>query len=177
MPLAVCFWLTGLQLHIVRDGAEPAEGEEPVRQSLPMILIRVMVGLVFLLEGVLKFVRPEALGAGRFAAIGFPFPHQLAALTGGIEIAGGALILLNFYAGDAALALLIVILTALVTTKVPILLGRPLGPFALENLPSYGWLNFLHQARTDFCMIFGLIVVLIDSGIHIVRQKQWYQRG
>jgi hypothetical protein len=38
-------------------------------------------------------------------------------------------------------------------------------------------LNFLHQARTDFCMIFGLIVVLIDSGIHIVRQKQWYQRG
>jgi uncharacterized membrane protein YphA (DoxX/SURF4 family) len=142
-----------------------------------MILIRVMVGLVFLLEGILKFVRPEALGAGRFAVIGFPFPHQLAALVGGVEIAGGALILLNFYAGDAALALLIVILTALVTTKIPILLGRPFGPFALEKLSSYGWLSFLHQARTDFCMIFGLVVILIDSGIQIVHRKQWYQRG
>jgi uncharacterized membrane protein YphA (DoxX/SURF4 family) len=142
-----------------------------------MILIRVMVGLVFLLEGILKFARPDTLGAAHFAAIGFPFPHQLAALVGGIEITGGALILLNFYAGDAALALLMVILTALVSTKLPILLGKPLGPFALENLPSYGWLSFLHQARTDFCMLFGLIVVLIDSGLHIVRQKQWYQRG
>ena len=151
--------------------------EESVRQSLPMILIRMMVGLVFLLEGILKFVRPEDLGAGRFAAIGLPFPLQLAALAGGVEIVGGALILLNFYAGDAALALLVVILTALVTTKIPILLGRPFGPFALEKLPSYGWISFLHQARTDLCMIFGLVAILIDSGLHIVRQKQWYQRG
>lgn len=151
--------------------------EDSVRQSLPMILIRMMVGLVFLLEGILKFVRPEDLGSGRFAAIGFPFPQQIAALAGGVEIAGGAFILLNFYAGDAALVLLVVILTAVVTTKIPILLGRPLGPFALDKLPSYGWLSFLHQARTDFCMVFGLVAVLIDSGLHIVRQKQWYQRG
>ena len=48
--------------------------EAVVRQSLPMILIRVVVGLIFLLEGVLKFLRPEALGDGRFAAIGFFFP-------------------------------------------------------------------------------------------------------
>ena len=99
-----------------------------------MILIRVMVGLVFLLEGILKFVRPEELGAGRFAAIGLPFPHHLAPLVGGLEIGGGAAILLNFFAGDAAIVLLVVILTALVTTKFPILLGRPLGPFALEKL-------------------------------------------
>jgi uncharacterized membrane protein YphA (DoxX/SURF4 family) len=151
--------------------------EESVRQSLPMILIRMMVGLVFLLEGVLKFVQPEALGAGRFAAIGFPFPQQIAAMVGGIEIAGGAFILLNFYAGDAALVLLLVILTALVTTKFPVLLGRPLGPFALEKLQSYGWMTFLHQARTDLCMVFGLVAILIDSGLHIVRRKQWYQRG
>jgi putative oxidoreductase len=105
-----------------------------VRQNLPMILIRVVVGLVFLLEGVLKFVRPEQLGAGRFAAIGLPFPHQLAPLVGGIEIGGGAAILLNFYAGDAALALLVIIVTALDHHQVPILLGRPLGPFALAKL-------------------------------------------
>jgi len=52
----------------------------------------------------------------------------------GVEIIGGIAILLNFYAGDAALALLVVIVTAVVTTKIPILLGRPLGPFALAKL-------------------------------------------
>jgi len=142
-----------------------------------MILIRVIVGLVFLLEGILKFLRPEQLGAGRFAAIGLPFPHQLAALVGGIEIAGGASILLNLYAGDAALMLLAVIITALVTTKLPILLGRHLGPFALANLNQYGWLSFFHEARIELCMIFGLLAILIDSGVRIGRKRRWYQSG
>jgi uncharacterized membrane protein YphA (DoxX/SURF4 family) len=133
------------------------------------------VGLVFLLEGVLKFVRPEDVGAGRFAEIGFPFPAQLAQLVGGLEIGGGAAILLNFYAGDAALALLLVIFTALVTTKFPIMLGRPLGPFSLEKLNIYGWLSFLHAARTDFCMVFGLLAIVIDSGLHLGRRRHWYQ--
>ena len=149
--------------------------EDVVRQNLPMILIRVIVGLVFLLEGVLKFVHPAELGAGRFAAIGLPFPQGLAPLVGGIEIAGGAAILLNFYAGDAALALLVVILTALITTKFPILLGRPLGPFALPRLNSFGWLSFFHEARTDLCMVFGLVAVVIDSGIRVGRRRRWYQ--
>jgi len=146
-----------------------------MRQSLPMILIRVMVGLVFLLEGILKFVRPEDIGAGHFAAIGLPFPEILAPLVGGVEISGGMAILLNFYAGDAALALLVVIVTALVSTKLPILLGRPVGTFTLEKLNNYGWLSFLHQARTDFCMVFGLLAVIIDSGLHMGLRRPWYQ--
>ena len=39
-----------------------------MRRDLPMMLLRVMVGLIFVTEGVLKFVRPEELGVGRFAA-------------------------------------------------------------------------------------------------------------
>jgi uncharacterized membrane protein YphA (DoxX/SURF4 family) len=149
--------------------------EAAVRRNLPMILIRVMVGLVFLLEGVLKFLRPEELGVARFALIGLPYPHQLAPLVGVIEIGGGAAILANFYAGDAAIALLAVILTALVTTKFPILLGRPLGPFALAKLNSYGWLSFFHEARTDLCMLLGLLAVAIDSGVRVGRKRPWYQ--
>jgi uncharacterized membrane protein YphA (DoxX/SURF4 family) len=151
--------------------------EAAVRQNLPMILIRVIVGLVFLLEGVLKFLRPEQLGVARFASIGLPFPQQLAPLVGGIEIGGGAAILLNFYAGDAALVLLVVICTALVTTKLPILLGRPLGPFPPAKLHDYGWLSFFHEARVDLCMVFGLVAVLIDSGIRVGRKRRWYQGG
>jgi len=147
------------------------------RRNLSMILIRVLVGLVFLLEGILKFLRPEELGAGRFEALGLPFPHFLAPLVGGGEIAGGVAILLNLYAGDAALALLVVIVTALVTTKFPILLGRSLGPFPLEKLMEYGWLSFLHQARTDFCMVFCLLAIVIDSGLKVGRKRQWYQTG
>jgi uncharacterized membrane protein YphA (DoxX/SURF4 family) len=146
-----------------------------MRQNLPMILIRVVVGLVFLLEGALKFLRPEELGVGRFAAIGLPFPHLLAPLVGGIEIGGGVAILLNFYAGDAALALLAVIVTALITTKFPILLGRPLGSFALAKLTPYGWLSFFHEARTDLCMVFGLLAIVIDSGVRVGRRRPWYQ--
>ncbi|MGB9409360.1 MAG: DoxX family protein [Terracidiphilus sp.] len=148
-----------------------------MRRNLPMILIRVIVGLVFLVEGSLKFLRPEELGTGRFAAIGLPFAHQLGPVVGGIEIVGGAAILLNFYAGDAALALLVVIATALVTTKLPILLGRPLGPFPLERLKEYGWLSFFHQARIDLCMVFGLLAVVIDSGLKVGRRRRWYQSG
>lgn len=146
-----------------------------MRRSLSMILVRVVVGLVFLTEGILKFVDPSELGMGRFAAIGLPYAHVLAPLVGGAEIAGGLAIILNLFAGDAALVLLAVMFTALVTTKLPILMGRPLGPFALMKLPRYGVLSFLHEARVDLCMIFGLLAVAIDRGLHTGRRRPWYQ--
>jgi uncharacterized membrane protein YphA (DoxX/SURF4 family) len=146
-----------------------------MRRKLPMILVRVVVGLVFLTEGILKFVRPEELGAGRFTGIGLPFPYLLAPLVGAIEIAAGTAVALGFYAGDAALLLLAVIVFALITTKLPILLGRPIGPFALMKAQHYGWLGFLHEARVDLCMLFGTIAVLIDSGLKVGRRKHWYQ--
>jgi uncharacterized membrane protein YphA (DoxX/SURF4 family) len=151
--------------------------ETAVQRNLPMILIRIIVGLMFVFEGALIFVRPEQLGVAHFAAIGLPDPQLLAPLAGGIEIVGGAAILLNFYAGDAAFALLIVILTALVSTKIPILLGRPLGPFALAPLNEYGWLSFFHEARTDLFMLFVLLAIIVNSGIQVGRRRRWYQEG
>jgi len=52
-----------------------------------------------------------------------------------------------------------------------------MGPFALPRLSSYGWLSFFHEARTDLCMIFGLVAVIIDSGIRVGRRRRWYQSG
>lgn len=142
-----------------------------------MILIRAMVGLVFLLEGILKFLWPATLGVGRFTEIGLPYPHLLASVAGGVEIGAGAAVMLNFFAGDASLALLAVIVTALVTTKIPILLGRSLGPFTLAKLHEYGWLSFFHEARTDFSMLFCLVAIIMDSGIRVGRRRHWYQGG
>jgi putative oxidoreductase len=137
-----------------------------------MIMVRVIVGVVFLTEGILKFVYPGELGAVRFAHIGLPFPHVLAPLVGSIEIAAGGALILGFYAGDAAILLLVVILTAIATTKIPILLGHPLGRFAPGRLEHYGVLSFIHEARTDLAMLFGLVAILLDSGMSLRLTKR-----
>ena len=143
-----------------------------MRNRLPMILIRVIVGLVFLTEGILKFLHPGELGSGRFAHIGLPLPYITAPLVGAIEIAAGAAVILNLYAGDAAILLLLVIITALITTKIPIVLGRHLGPFAPPKLEHYGLLSFLHEARTDLSMLFGLVAILLDRGVRMGRRRR-----
>jgi putative oxidoreductase len=137
---------------------------DTVRHNLPLILIRVIVGIVFLTEGVLKFVLPGELGAGRFEHIGLPAPHVLAPVVGSVEIAAGGAMLLGVYAGEAAVLLLVVIATAILTTKIPILLGEPFWRFPVpKNVPHTGWLGFLHEARTDLAMLFCLIAILLDS--------------
>ena len=47
-----------------------------------VILIRLLVGAVFLAEGIQKFLFPAALGVGRFVKIGLPAPEVLAGLAG-----------------------------------------------------------------------------------------------
>lgn len=141
-------------------------------RSIPMTLIRVLVAVVFVTEGILKFLYPGEFGAGRFAHIGIPYPQVLAPCVAIVEIGGGLAILANFYAGDAAILLLAVILTALISTKVPILLNRPLGPFGLpKNAPHYGVLGFLHEARTDLSMLVCLLAILLESGPRLGRGR------
>ena len=130
------------------------------RKLEPLDLVRYLVGIVFLTEGVLKFTRPEDLGAGRFARIGLPLPGVLAPFVGAVEIIGGLALLLNLVSGYTSIALLGVICVALVTTKVPVLLGRPLGPFTLMKAPFYGVLAFLHEARADLSMFVGTLALV-----------------
>jgi uncharacterized membrane protein YphA (DoxX/SURF4 family) len=138
-----------------------------------MILIRVLVALVFITEGLLKFLYPSEFGAGRFVHIGIPYPWVLGPVVATVEVAAGIALLANFYTGGAAILLLAVILTALVSTKVPILLDRPLGPFALpKNVPHYGLLGFLHEARTDLAMLFCLLALLFQNGPRLARGKR-----
>jgi len=147
-----------------------------MRKNLPMLLIRAIVGLVFLTEGLLKFMLPGELGSGRFAHIGLPYPHLLAPLVGAVEILAGGALIVGVYAGDAALLLLIVILTAIFTTKVPILLGHAFGRFEPPKLNHYGLLSFVHESRTDLCMLVGCIAILLDGGLTMVQTKRLFQR-
>ncbi len=125
------------------------------------VLIRVVVGAVFLNEGVLKFFDPAASGAGRFAAIGLPHPGALGPFVAAVETLGGLLVILGLFTGFAALALFIDISVALVTTKIPVLLGHAYLGLALMKLKSYGLLSMVHEARTDLAMACGLLFLLL----------------
>lgn len=115
------------------------------------IIVRLMVGLVFLTEGIQKFLFADAYGAGRFAQIGIPHPHLLGPFVGGVEVLCGALILLGFLTRAASVPLLAVIIVALLTTK-------------LNMLGEQGlWLT-LHNSRTDWAMLLGTIYLLINGG-------------
>ena len=125
------------------------------------VLVRVMTGSVFLSEGIQKFLFPEDLAAGRFTKIGIPFPEIMGPFVGGCEVVCGALLIVGFLTRLAAIALLIDISVAIVSTKIPVLLGHGFWGFSLMKLPRYGFWSMMHEARTDFSMWLGLLFLLI----------------
>jgi len=125
------------------------------------LLIRVMVGGIFLSEGIQKFMFPAELGAGRFAKIGIPAPEFMGPMVGSVECLCGALILLGLLTRVAAVPLLVTMGVAMLSIKIPILLGHELLGFSLRPLPRYGFWSMLHESRNDLCMIFGLLFLMM----------------
>jgi len=112
------------------------------------VVIRALVGGVFLLEGIKKFLFVEQWGAGRFARIGIPAPHVMGPFVGVVEIVCGLLLFAGLLTRLAAIPLIIEISVAIWTTKIPILLKSGFWPMEAE-------------ARTDYSMLLGLIFLLI----------------
>jgi uncharacterized membrane protein YphA (DoxX/SURF4 family) len=119
----------------------------PYSHAWAALLLRLLVGWVFLTEGIQKFLFPAALGVGRFAKIGIPYPHITAPFVGVVEIACGMLLMIGLVTRFAAIPLLIDISVAIATTKVPMLIHQGFWPA-------------MHEGRTDFCMALGLIAIL-----------------
>ena len=126
-----------------------------------VVLIRLMAGGVFLSEGIQKFLFADDVGAGRFAKIGIPLPEVTAPFVGVVEIVCGALILLGFLTRLASIVLLIDILVAMFSTKIPILIGHGYWRFSVSKVSYYGLWGMLHEARTDLSMLLGLLFLLI----------------
>lgn len=118
--------------------------------SATTILIRLVVGAVFLSEGIQKFLFAEALGVGRFTKIGFANPEFWANFTGFFEIVCGFLILLGFLTRLSSVPLLIVMIVAFITTKYPMLVDK-------------GFWAMAHEYRTDFAMTIGNIFLIIKG--------------
>ncbi|MFC0878655.1 DoxX family protein [Saccharicrinis sp. FJH2] len=129
-----------------------------------VILIRLMVGSVFLSEGIQKFLFPALRGAGRFAKMGFPSPEFFASFVGVFEIVCGFLMLIGLLSRLAALIMLINISVAIIVTKIPIGFGESFGPFILRDMKTYGFWSMAHEIRTDFSMWLGSLFLLIKGG-------------
>ncbi len=137
------------------------EGRFDLRISRAIVLVRLLVGIVFFSEGIQKFLYPAELAAGRFAKIGIPRPDVLGPFVAVVETACGALVIVGLFTRVASGLLLADISVALLSTKVPILLGQALGPFTPAKLPRYGLLAMLHEARTDLCMWLGSLFLIV----------------
>ena len=117
------------------------------RAPTATILIRLAVGGVFLSEGIQKFLYPEALGVGRFAKIGIPAPQIMAPFVGVVEIVCGILLIIGLLTQLAAVPLIIDMLVAISTTKVP---------FLMKN----GFWAAAHESRVDVTMLLGCLFLL-----------------
>lgn len=124
----------------------------PVPGTASIFLIRLPVGLIFLTQGILKFSDPN-MGVLRFARIGFPHPEFTALFVGTFEIACGFLVLIGLWTSLSVVPLLVVITTAIGTTKIPELLR-----------PNQGFWYMVSDARTDFAMFCGLIFLVLEGG-------------
>jgi putative oxidoreductase len=113
-----------------------------------VVLVRLIVGVVFASEGIQKFLFPGALGVGRFAKIGLPVPDLLAPLVGAFEVTCGILVLLGLCTRLATVPLIMIMAVAIVTTKVPLLLGK-------------GFWVMAHEARADWSMLLGSVYLLL----------------
>src|SRR5207248_4120755 len=72
-----------------------------------VILVRLIVGAVFLSEGIQKFLYPDALGVGRFAKIGIPYPEVMAPFVGVCETVCGLLFIVGLLTRLAAVTMII----------------------------------------------------------------------
>src|SRR3984885_7293214 len=113
-----------------------------------ILLIRILVGWVFLSEGIQKFLFPDSLGVGRFVKIGIPSPQVMAPFVGGVEIFCGSLLLIGLVTRLATVPLLIDISVAIFSTKI-------------VTFAKNGFWGTLHEARTDVSMLLGLVFLLL----------------
>lgn len=119
--------------------------------SKTTIIIRLIVGRVFLSEGIQKFLFPSLRGAGRFEKIGLPSPEFLGSFVGFFEAVCGLLVVVGLFTRLASIPLIIIMLVAFTTTKSEVFIEK-------------GFWELLHGSRTDWAMLLGSIFLLIKGG-------------
>jgi putative oxidoreductase len=140
---------------LVRPGADPS--------APAAFLIRAPVAAVFITSGILKFLY-ENQGVARFTKLGLPAPAELAHFVGAVEIVCGCMIALGLFTRLATIPVVIDMLAAIATTKVPLLFGP--GPEPVAAMPKVGFWAFAYQSRLDFTMLSACVFLgLAGAGL------------
>jgi len=134
------------------------------RAPASVVIVRLLVGAVFLSEGIQKFLFPDADGVGRFGRIGIPAPEILAPFVAVTEIVCGAMIVAGLLTRLVSVPLLVVMCVAIVSTKLPVLLGHTVWGFSLPKLSQYGFWSMAHEGRADFSMFMCLAFLIVAGG-------------
>jgi putative oxidoreductase len=131
----------------------------PLTAPRATLLLRVMAGGVFLSEGILKFVYTNQ-GVGRFAKLGLPAPEFTATFVGCLEIVGGLLLLLGLLTRAFAIAFIIEMIVAILSTKIALYLGT--SPLALPpSPPKVGFWAVMHEIRSEYAQLLTCAFLLI----------------
>lgn len=146
--------------------------------SRATFLVRLAVGWVFVSSGLLKFLY-ENQGPGRFAKIGFAAPAGLAHFVGATEIVCGSMLIAGMFVRLAALPLVIDMAVAIITTKIPLLVGA--GPEPVAAAPKTGFWAFAYQSRLDLTMLVScLFLVAAGAGLWsldaLMARRRWEGR-
>jgi uncharacterized membrane protein YphA (DoxX/SURF4 family) len=135
------------------------------RAAKAVLLIRILVGWVFLSEGIQKFLFPDSLGVGRFVKIGIPSPQVMAPFVGVVEIVCGSLLLIGLVTRLVTVPLLIDISVAIYSTKI-------------VTFAKNGFWGTMHEAHTDVSMLLGLVfLLLVGAGTWSLDARLAERRG
>jgi putative oxidoreductase len=137
----------------------------PASDVASVIFVRLAVGLIFFTQGILKYIDPH-MGVLRFTKIGFPYAFFTAHFVGTFEIVCGFLVLIGLFTRLASIPLLIVILTAIASTKIPELWR-----------PDQGFWFMVSDARADFAMTMSLLFLIsVGAGACSLDGRLWEER-
>lgn len=124
-----------------------------------IILIRLFAGLVFLGEGILKFLY-ASMGVKRFSLLGLPFPELTADFIGVLEIVGGICLIFGLFTNLFALLFAIEMIVAFLSTKITMFMGT--SPLPLPPVPPQaGFWAVVHEARTDYSQFLAMLFLMI----------------
>jgi putative oxidoreductase len=126
-----------------------------------ILIIRIIAGLVFIGEGILKFLYASQ-GVKRFTLLGFPYPEFTAHAIGVLEIVGGILLILGLFTNIVAIIFLIQMLVAFLSTKISMYNGT--SPLALPPAPPQtGFWAVVHESRSDYSQLLLMLFLLITG--------------
>ncbi|WP_101842088.1 DoxX family protein [Halobacillus sp. Marseille-P3879] len=105
--------------------------------------LKYTVAFVFITSGLMKVVNSEL--ADYFTSLALPYPVETMYTVAWVEITAGLLLIFNKYMKPALIALMVIMVGALLLTKVPAL--------------HAGFVHALFSARLDIVMLVLLVVL------------------